>query len=117
MLTTSPRRRQDALPDLGCQWLGTVLGRGPVERQPGAAHALGLGADVDLLVRGDGGIELRLLCVELDPQRIVHQQPQPADAPLALHLPSDLVDAVEDRLDHELGRRHGVAGQIDHAAP
>ena len=82
--------------------LSTVFGRGPVECQPGAAHALGLGADVGLLARSDGSVELRLLCVELDAQGIAHQQPQPADTPLALHLPGDRVDAIDDGFDHQL---------------
>jgi hypothetical protein len=100
-----PARRQDALPDFGCQWLSTALGRSPIERQPGPAHAPGLGADVGLLVRSYGGIQLGLLCVELDPQGIAHQQPQPAHSPLALHLPGDRVDAIENGFDHQLGRR------------
>jgi hypothetical protein len=89
--------------------LGAGLGGGAVEHPPGAAHAGGLGADVDLLAGGDGGIELGLLGVELRPQRIVHEQPQATDAPLLLHLPSGLIEAVEDRLGDELGRRHRIA--------
>ena len=76
-----------------------------VERRPGALHPLGLGADVVLPVGGDRRVELVLLRVELRPQQLADQQPQPADAPLPLHLAGDLVEAVEDGANRVVRRR------------
>jgi hypothetical protein len=78
--------------------------RGAIERSPGARHAVAMDADVVFLAGLDRGIEPVLLLVELGAQEIRHDQPQPADAPLALHGDGDLVEAVDHRLD-AIGRR------------
>ena len=90
---------QHALPDLGRERHLACLAGGPIQRLPGAAHAVGVDADVTLVVTGDGLVEPILLLVELRAQQIRDQQPEPADAPLALHGDGDLVEALDHRLD------------------
>ena len=66
-----------------------------------------------LLAGLDRGIEPILLLVELGAQEVGHDQPQPVDAPFALHGDGDLVEALDHRLDAIGRRRHRLGGGVE----